>query len=119
MTMPPPSNIRCGNLNRFANTGTVCDLFNERGRVGLERGGRVSLGKGAVERVGAGAVAAQHRLPHAVGIDQHAGHGVTLAGALRDNRRDGLVREIRGDAVRLEQALGMGLAHEKSGAERG
>jgi hypothetical protein len=24
--MPPPSNSRCGNLNRFANTGTVFDL---------------------------------------------------------------------------------------------
>ncbi len=69
--------------------------------------------------MGAGAIAAQHGLLHAVGIDQHAGLGVTLAGAFRDNRRDGLVREIRGDAVRLEQALGMGVAHEKSGAERG
>ena len=61
-------------------------------------------------------VAAQHRLLHAVGIDQHAGLGVTLAGAFPDNRRDGLVREIRGDAVRLEQTLGVSLAHEKSGA---
>jgi hypothetical protein len=48
-----------------------------------------------------------------VGIDQHAGLGVTLAGAFRDNRRDGLVCEIRGDTVRLEEALGVGLAHEK------
>jgi hypothetical protein len=69
--------------------------------------------------VGTGAIAAQHRLLHTVGIGQHAGLGVTLAGAFRDNRRDGLVREIRGEAVRLEQALGMGLAHETSGAERG
>jgi hypothetical protein len=50
--------------------------------------------------VGAGAIAAQHRLLHAVGIDQHAGLGVTLAGAFRDNRRDGLAREISRDAVR-------------------
>jgi hypothetical protein len=35
-------------------------------------------------------------------FDQHAGLGVTLAGAFRDNRRNGLVCEIRGDAVRLE-----------------
>jgi hypothetical protein len=73
----------------------------------------------ALSSVGAGDVAAQYRLPHAVGIDQHAGLGVTLAGAFRDNRRDGLVRELRGDALRLEQTLGMGLAQEKSGAERG
>jgi hypothetical protein len=26
MAMPPPSNSRCGNLNRFAKTGTVFDL---------------------------------------------------------------------------------------------
>ena len=90
--------------------------FNERCRVGLERRGRVGLGKGAVERVGAGAIAAQHRLLDAVGIDQHASLGVTLAVAFRDNRRDGLVREIRGDAVRREQALGVGLGHEKSSA---
>ena len=69
--------------------------------------------------MGAGAIAAQHRLLHAVGIDQRGGLGVTLAGAFRDSRRDGLVREIRGDAVRLEQALGVGLADEKGGAERG
>jgi hypothetical protein len=69
--------------------------------------------------VGAGAIAAQHGLLHPVGVDQHAGLGVTLAGAFRDNRRDGLVCEICGDAVRLEQALGVGLAHEESGAERG
>jgi len=43
---------------------------------------------------------------------------VTLAGAFRDNRRNGLVCEIGGDVVRLEQAPGVGLAHEKSGAER-
>ena len=67
--------------------------------------------------MGAGAIAAQHSLLHPVGIDQHAGLGVTLAGAFRDNRRDGLVCEIRGDAVRLEQGLGVGLAHEKTGAE--
>ena len=30
MTMPPPSNNRCGNLNRFANTGTVADFFLRR-----------------------------------------------------------------------------------------
>ena len=66
-----------------------------------------------------GEIAAQHRLLHAVGIDQHAGHGVTLAVAFRDNRRGGLVREIRGDAVRRQQALGVGLAHEKNDAERG
>jgi hypothetical protein len=38
---------------------------------------------------------------------------------LRDNRRDRLVRELRGDALGLEETLGMGLAQEKSGAERG
>jgi hypothetical protein len=68
--------------------------------------------------VGAGAIAAQRGLLHPVGIDQHAGLGVTLAGAFRDNRRNGLVCEIRGDAVRLEEALGVGLAYEKSGAQR-
>jgi hypothetical protein len=91
---------------------------NEGGRIGLERRRRVGLGKGAVERMGAGAIAAQHRLPHAVGIDQHAGLGVALAGAFCDDRRDGLVCEIRGDAVRLQQALGVGLADETGGAER-
>jgi hypothetical protein len=45
--------------------------------------------------VGAGAIAAQRRLLHPVGIDQHAGFGVTLAGAFRDDRRDGLVCEMR------------------------
>ena len=69
--------------------------------------------------MGAGAIATQHRLLHAVGIDQHAGLGVTLAGAFRDNRRDGLAREIRRDAVRWQQTLGVGLAHERSGAQRG
>jgi hypothetical protein len=64
--------------------------------------------------VGAGVIAAQHGLLHPVGIGQHAGLGVTLAGAFRDNRRDGLVCEICGDAVRLEQALSVGLAHEKA-----
>jgi hypothetical protein len=44
---------------------------------------------------GAGAITAQHRLLHPIGIDQHARLGVTLAGAFRDNRRDGLVCEIR------------------------
>jgi hypothetical protein len=68
--------------------------------------------------VGAGAIAAQHGLLYPIGIDQHGGLGVTLAGALRNSRHDGLVCEISGDAVRLEQALGMGLAHEKSGSER-
>jgi hypothetical protein len=66
--------------------------------------------------VGAGTVAAQQGVLHPVGIDQHAGLGVTLARAFLDNRRDGLVCEIRGDAVRPEQALGVGLAHEKSSA---
>ncbi len=69
--------------------------------------------------MGAGAIAAQHRLLHAVGIDQHGSLGITLAGAFCDSRRDGLVREIGGDAVRWEQALGVGLAHENSGAQRG
>ena len=65
----------------------------------------------------AGAIAAQGRLLHPVGIDQHSGLGITLAGAFRDRRRDRLACEIRGDPVRMEQALGVGLAHEKSGAK--
>jgi hypothetical protein len=69
--------------------------------------------------VGAGAITAQHRQLDAVGIDQRAGLGVTLAGAFRDNRRDALVRAIRRDSVRLERALRVGLAHENGGAERG
>jgi hypothetical protein len=47
-----------------------------------------------------GRFAGQHGLLHSVGIDQHAGLGVTLAGAFRDIRRDGLVCEIRGDNFR-------------------
>jgi hypothetical protein len=69
--------------------------------------------------MGAGAIAAQRRLLHSVGVDQHAGLGVTLAGAFRDYRRDGLVCEICGNAVHLEQALRVGLAHEKGDAEHG
>src|SRR5215469_2827170 len=93
--------------------------FNKRGRVGLERCRRVGLEIGAVEGMGASAITAQHRLLHSIGIDQHTGLYVTLTSAFRDNGRHRLVCEIRGDAVRLEQTLGVGLANEKSGAERG
>jgi hypothetical protein len=44
--------------------------------------------------------AGQHDLLHSVGIDQHAGLGVTLAGAFRDIRRNAWFCEIRGDNFR-------------------
>ena len=69
--------------------------------------------------MGAGAIAAQRRLLDPVGIDQHRSLDITLAGAFRDRRRNSLVCEIRGNALRLKETLCVGLAHENSCAERG
>ena len=65
---------------------------------------------------GAGAITSEHSVMHAVGIDQHSRFGVTLVGAFRDCRRDGLICELRWNAIRLQQPIGMGREGEQGSA---
>ena len=70
--------------------------------VGFERRRRIGLLKSAIERVRPGAVAAQHRLPHAVGVDQHSRLGIALPRARRDRFAHRFKRKRRGNAMRGE-----------------
>ena len=115
MTIPPPSRIRCGNwVNRLAKPGAVFDRSNSALVSALERGCRVRLVEGAVERVAAGAIAAQHRLTHAIGIDQHGGFDVALLRAARDRLRDRLAGKCRRDAMGRHH-LGVGAEGKQHG----
>ena len=100
---------------RLANVPDLVDIVTMTSLLS-QLGAAISVAESPFYRRSSGRRA--YRSRNAVGIDQHTGLGATLAGAFRDNRRDGLVRKIRRDAVRWEQTLGVGLDHERSGAER-
>ncbi len=80
--------------------------LDQRGRVVLEGRRGVSFVIGAVERMRSRAIATQHRLPHAIGIDENCGLAIALPRTRSHGLAHGFERQRCRDAVSL-QGLGM------------